>query len=100
MTLKGLARLLAATHRDPAPRDQAAEARVERRCTGNAVGLDGQDPRLVPPGLARRAMTITVSYFCLLSSFPFILQILHPDLLLLSIVVLGRTQNVYSYRWI
>jgi hypothetical protein len=100
MALKGLARLLAVAHRDPAPRDQAAEARMGRRCMGNAVGMDGQDPRLVPPGLARRATTITVSYFCLLSSFPFTVQIVHPGLLLVSIVVFGRTQNVYSHRWI
>jgi hypothetical protein len=67
MTLKGLARLLAVAPRE----DQTAEARMGRRCMGNAVGMDGQDPRLVPPGLARRATTITVSYFCLLSLFGF-----------------------------
>lgn len=87
MTFKGLAPLPAVALGDQLAGDQAVavQAAAAPHSTGNAVELDGPDLLLVSPVLARRVTTITVSWFSPLSSFPFILRIVHAGLMLVWI---------------
>jgi hypothetical protein len=104
MAFKDLARSLAVAHLEAALRDQpAAEAAgtaLGRHCMGNAVGRDGQARLLVPPGLARRATSGTVSYFYSLSSFTTMYDLLMDNRSVSPVsLTTGMAVNPFNGAW-
>lgn len=65
MAFKDLARSLVVAPRALALLTRAVvEVALRRHCMGNAAGAGGPALPPVPPGLARRATSGIVSYFC------------------------------------